>query len=70
MDRRVGGCAERLKDEQHLILLDETAGLLHSLWWRVSVVKRDEIDLASVDSTFNIDFPEVGIDGLADRAIR
>ncbi len=57
----VGGGAERTEHHQHLVLLDQFAGLLDRLRRRIGVVERDEFDLAAVDAAFGIDLLEIGL---------
>src|SRR6185312_13253975 len=69
VDRRIRRRAERVEDQQHLVALDQLAGLLDRLRWRVGVVIGDEIDLSAVDPTRRVDLVEIGLLGLADHAI-
>ena len=57
---RAGRCAEAVENEQHLLLLDQAAGLLDRLRRRVGIVERDEVDLPSVDAALLIDHLEIG----------
>src|SRR5258707_10453523 len=68
-NRRIARCSERTEDQQNFVSFDELAGLLYRLWRAVSVVIRNEIDLAAVDATFGIDFSEIGLFGLAYHAV-
>src|SRR5205807_5557404 len=61
--------AQRIEDEQHLIALDQLAGLFDRLRRAVAVVIADEIDLAAIDAALGIDLVEVVLFGLADHAI-
>src|SRR5690606_40941236 len=45
-----GGGAERLEEREHLLLLDQAAGLLDGLGRLVAVVADDDLDLAAVDA--------------------
>ena len=62
--------AERLEQEQHLVLLDQLARHLDRLGRAVAVVVADEGQLAAVDAALIVHHPEIGVDGLADRAVR
>ncbi|MHC2391758.1 hypothetical protein ACVIHB_006574 [Bradyrhizobium liaoningense] len=65
----LGGRAQRVEDQQHLVAFDELARLFHRFGRRVGVVIGDEIDLAAVDAAFGVDLAEVGLLGLADHAV-
>src|SRR5260370_17965347 len=58
-----------MEDEQHLLLLDQLAHLLHRLGRAVAVVERDEVDLAAVDAALIVDHLEIGGLGPPDRPV-
>ncbi len=64
--RHVGGGADRIDQEQHLLAFDQAADLLDRFWRAVGVVEADVIDLAAVDAALIVDHREVG--GGGDRA--
>ena len=68
-DRGVGRSAQRLEQERHLFLLDETADLLDRLRRAVAVVEADQIDLAAIDPALLVDHLEIGGLGAPDHAI-
>ena len=68
--RDVGRRADLAIHQQHLVLLDEAAGLLDRLGRAVAVVERDEIDLAPVDAALVVDHGEIAGHLALDRAGR
>ncbi len=69
VDRRVGRCAQRVEQAEHLVLLDELARHLDRLGRRVAVIERDEVDLAAVDAAGVVDHLPEDLVSLADHAI-
>jgi hypothetical protein len=69
VNRGIARCSERTEDQQNFVAFDELAGLLHRLWRAVSVVIRNEVNLAAVDAAFGIDFLEIGLFDLAYHAV-
>ena len=60
VDRHVRWRAERTKQHEYLVLLDQLAHLLHSLWRTIAVVAADIIDFAAVDAALFVDHGKVG----------
>ena len=69
LDRRISRRAQRVHDEQHFVILDQLARLLHRLRRAVAVVIGDEGDLAAVDAALLVDHLEIGSLGLADGRV-
>ena len=69
VDRRVARRAERLEEREDLVLLDELADHFHRLGRAITVVERDELDLAAVDAAGIVDALEIGIDRLGDGGV-
>ena len=66
----VGGGAERLKDEQHLIALHQPPRHFNRFGRAVAVVVGNEIDFSSVDAPLGfVEHLEIGGDGAPDGAI-
>ena len=69
LDRGIGRRAERVEQQQHLLLLDQLAHHLDGLRRAIAVVATDEVDLAAVDAALVVDHGEVGGLRLADGAV-
>ena len=69
LDCRVGRRAQRIEHQQHLVALDQLAGVLNRFGRAVGVVVGDEVHLAPVDAALLVDHLEVGRFGLADDAV-
>ncbi len=69
LDRRISRRAERVHDEQHFVILDQLARLLHRLRRAVAVVIADEGDLAAIDAALLVDHLEIGGLGFSDRRV-
>src|SRR6476620_2206169 len=69
LDRRVWRSAERIKQKQYPVLLNEPAHLFDGLGWPVAIVAADEVDLAAVDASPFVDHGEVRGARLPDGAV-
>jgi hypothetical protein len=69
VDGGVGGRAQGLIHEQHLLFLHQLANLLDRARGVVAIVERDQSDLATVDAALIVDHLEEGHLGLTDRPI-
>jgi len=69
LHRDVRRGADRGEHRQHLVLLDQFAGLLDRLGRRVGVVQTDEFDLAAVDAALVVEHLEIGGLGTRDGAV-
>src|SRR5262249_43866709 len=60
VNRRIGIRAERAKEKQYMLLIDQLARLLDCSWRAIPVIPRYELDPAPVHATFGIHLCEIG----------
>jgi hypothetical protein len=68
LDGGVRRRADDLEGERNLVALDQLAYLLDCFWWAIGIVILDQIELAAVDATVVVDYPQNGCLRLADVA--
>src|SRR5450631_369068 len=68
LDRCIGRRTGTSHECQHLILLDQAAGLLQGLWRRERIVERYKGDAAAVDAALLVEHAEISEFGLANDA--
>ena len=70
-DRRIGACAQHRKHEGHLLLLDQTTGLLEGLGRVEAIVGDEVIDFPTGNAALRlVEHTEIGVLRLVDRAKR